>query len=208
MVNQFMCKVIPEGDADRVRRIAAESATIADLLSGCCADVPSKACSDLDCADCIFNYKHKTEMSALLKFIHAELGKKEEDMCKDSTDCNSFPKLETGDLVLYESKAGEKYLMLVLPNGGHAYSLRSGAVVLESVAYDLRHIDTAALKVYRTITDNPISSLTISNILAGADVPLYFAKCVWSKPEFVELTVDEISEKLGYKVKVVGNKED
>lgn len=208
MVNQYMGKVIPEGNVDMVRRIAAESATISEVLSGCCANVPGQACEGLNCVDCMFSYNHKTEMSALLKFIHAELGKKEEDMCKDSTDCNSFPKLETGDLVLYESMAGEKYLMLVLPNGGHAYSLRSGAVVLESVAYNLRYIGNAALKVYRTTADSPISSLTISNILAGSDVPSYFAKCVWSKPEFVELTVDEISEKLGYKVKVIGNKED
>ena len=141
MVNQFMGKMIPEGDVDRVRRYAAVSATVADVLSCCCANVPSKACRDLDCADCMFSYKHKTEMSSLLKFIHAELGKKEENMCKYSTDCNSFPKLETGDLVLYESMDGKKRVMLVLPNGGHAYTLKGSDVVLESVAYDLRYID-------------------------------------------------------------------
>lgn len=58
MVSQFMGKMIPEGDADRVRRIAAESATIAEVLSGCCANVPSQACRDLDCSDCMFNYAH------------------------------------------------------------------------------------------------------------------------------------------------------
>ena len=206
MTTQFMGKVIPEGDVGRVHRIAAESATIDDLLSGCCANVPSKACRDLDCADCMFSYKRKTEMSALLKFINAELGKKEEDMCKDSTDCNSFPRLETGDLVLYELIEGKKRLMLVLPNGGHAYSLKGSDVVLESVAYDLRYIGKAALKVYRTIEDKHISTSTISNILEGVNIPQFTVKCIWSKPEFVELTVDEISKRLGYNVKVIGNK--
>jgi hypothetical protein len=146
-------------------------------------------------------------MSSLLKFINAELGKKEENMCKDSTDCNSFPKLETGDLVLYESVDGEKHLMLVLPNGGHAYSLKGGDVVLGSVACDLRYIGNAALKVYRTVGDKPLSTYVISTILEGAVIPSYLADCIWSKPEFVELTVDEISNRLGYKVKVIGNKE-
>lgn len=206
MTTQFMGKIIPEGDVDRVRRIAAESATISDLLSGCCANVPGPACKDLDCVDCMFSYAHKTEMSSLLNFINAELGKKEEDMCEDSTDCDSFPKLETGDLVLYETVYGEKRLMLVLPNGGHSYSLKGSNVVLDIVACDLQHIDNSALKVYRTTADKPISTYVICYILAGAVVPSHCAKCIWSKPEFVELTVDEISKRLGYNVKVIENK--
>ncbi len=209
MVNQYMGKIIPEGDVDRVRRIASESTTIAEALYLCCANVPAQVCEELDCRDCMFCYAHTPEMSSLLKFIHAELGKKEEDMCKDSTDCSGFPKLETGDLVLYESLDGKRRLMLVLPNGGHAYVLKgNGDVVLDSVDCDLRYIDTAALKVYRPTGDKPLDTYVIRYILAGAVVPSHCAKRIWSKPEFVELTVDEISNKLGYKVKVIGNKED
>lgn len=127
-----------------------------------------------------------------------------------------FPTLKSGDLVV----CGEHTAYIV--TGGGSYKLRESSDPDESAALvghvgdlesllDYGYPEYTPEAVFRPSKGFGISSYVISIALADwRDARIFFGERfsrIWSidDDETKELTVDEVSEKLGYKIKIVGS---
>jgi hypothetical protein len=121
------------------------------------------------------------------------------------TDSNAFTKLDLKDGMVVEYRSGERALHL----DGRLMSLKGG-MPLSSYEYDLTR---RRFPVLRTHDGKPMFDIMkvyktsacgcITRIFDTDNLTL-----IWERkeePDYKEMTVEQIEEKLGYKIKVVGN---
>lgn len=195
-----------------------------ELVEACRADDWNKACScvdctRVDCAECFFSRPTGNNTADDLKRFADEYekshpsAKPEEDKDKDK----GMPELKPGDVVIYECYPGDKKPHKLLHAGCAQYGITtndSGDVILSSwgaTSTDPKVVK-AASAIYRPT--ELYYAISMSGLEAIAKLPLgkypedvnSSAKLIWKRNEEVkELTVDEISKLLGYKVKIVGS---
>ena len=122
-----------------------------------------------------------------------------------------MPKLEPGMVV----KIDTGYCLVQVPGTlefgfiGHSLELRDksdlgSCVTLDYTAcYEYSRILEVFGNPYRATYPTVLSAQAIQRIFRGSTEYL-----LWERQVVKEMTVDEISKKLGYPVKIVGNKED
>lgn len=124
---------------------------------------------------------------------------------------SKMPPLQQGFVLEY--KDGEDVYHYLLMLGADCYGRPFGYTVHEAIYYasmgEFKHIDRDDIVAIYAASGYPgcyrypqVKELV--EILGSARQDEYR---LWQKQEAVELTVDEISKRLGYPVKVIGNEE-
>lgn len=136
--------------------------------------------------ECVKICEENPEVCEMLAYLQKE---KEEEMN------NKMPALEFGDVVKYDDGpygiVGNSYIYLL--------SETDGLIQITGVCRNKSAVENI-VKVYRTSGEGfPQGTLyRIYTGLAGGLV-------IWKKPDVREMTVEQIEDQLGYKIKVVGN---
>lgn len=161
-------------------------------------------CNGFMCPDCILNGEH-THMRAFADYARS---RGFEITRPGYTD--GVPALKAGDVIKYADEDKVRYLLMM--SAECAYELRrtnSGIEIaptywgINTSDYEKQLILSNVLAIYRAKVGWPfwVPSMLERIVDQTAATGLY-----WSREEAKEMTVDEISKELGYRVKVVGDK--
>ena len=193
-----------------------------ELLEACRADDWNKACrrmdcEQVDCTDCFFSRANGNNTAEDLKRFADEYEKVHPSVKPEECKDNDMPEIKPGDVVIFECYPGDKRPHKMLYVGQARYSITandSGDVILDTWGPTLTgySVSEAIVAIYRPT--RLYRAISLSGLAAIAKLPLgeypkdvnSSAELIWKRGEEVkELTVDEVSEKLGYKVKIVGS---
>lgn len=186
-----------------------------ELVDACMTDDWVRACRCVDCkqvkCDECFFYRNTAED---LKRFAVEYVKTHPSV-KPEVSKDDMPEIKSGDVVIYERYPGDDKPHKLLHAGCAQYSITtngSGDVILCSWGATSTDpvVAEAVSAIYRPT--RLYRAITLSGLRAIARLPLgeypkdvnSSAELIWKREEVKELTVDEVSEKLGYKVKIVG----
>lgn len=208
MQETFMGKIVPPAVHGSAR----------ELVEACRADDWNKACNcvdctQLDCYECFFSRAHCNNTAEDLKRFADEYEKVHPSAKPEEDNDSGMPEIKPGDVIIYECYPGNSEPLKLLAVGEATYGIAAGdagSVKISSWGgFKKEHLPRANA-VYRGTVDGMIPT---AGLRAIAELELgcypksvmYSAKLIWKREEAVkELTVDEVSEKLGYKVKIVG----
>ena len=188
------------------RNLETLRAVMSKNVEGCIFNATSHplvgtiGCSSISCMHCICTTKHRDLLKEYLNQT------KEDNMEKQIKAI-----LKPG--MVLRTRAGSFFLWIGGDRGEmYRLSLREverefSDVVLDSILTDSFSPGEVSAVFADTAFDAPaVRPSAIIALLKGKDSE--FARCVWERPKPVkEMTVDEISKALGYKVKVVGNEQ-
>lgn len=109
---------------------------------------------------------------------------------------NKMPELKPGDV--FQDNNG-RWIMVVTPGEGYSLHSTDGSWLLAQCALE----NYTPIKIYRKCSGRLFAVESLGKIVAceGAYTPFWEAS---KNP--VEMTVDEVSDKLGYEVRIVGEK--
>jgi len=111
---------------------------------------------------------------------------------------NNPPKLKPGMVI---RTIQGNWVLIVDRSVGYFVALVDGKIELHNLSADWSLIPEAIQEVYSWCTGFPEHHQLLGLLQHGKTISLL----VWERPEDIrEMTVDEISKELGYKVKVVG----
>lgn len=201
MITYFRGVAVPVGVDRNLERLRA---AVARRVVGCAFDATpctlgDAGCIDVACPDCICDRTHRDLLKEYLN--KAEKENSMEEQIKAI--------LKPGMVI--QTVSGQFFLWIGGPRGEmYTISLRQAerefdAVVLEEINGDsFPPEEINAVFADATFDAPAVRPSVIVALLNGKDPE--FVRCVWKRPEPAkEMTVDEISKALGYKVKVVGN---
>lgn len=204
----FMGKIVPPAVCGAERELV-DACMTADWDKAC----RRVDCTQVDCSACFFHRACGEDLKRFaVEYVKNHPSVKPEE-CKD----DGMPEPQPGDVVIYERYPGDSRPHKLLHAGCAQYSITindSGDVILSSWGTTSTdpEVVKAASAIYRA--SGLYRAITLSGLEAIAKLPLgkypkdvnASAKLIWKREEEVkELTVDEVSEKLGYKVKIVGS---
>lgn len=121
-----------------------------------------------------------------------------------------LPKIQERMVVVFRTEVIREYLLVlsVCPNGDLlGYRLRKSASGIEFCGFHIVK-PSQILEIYGNESPFPDgghiwpSENLLLQIMRGT---VSAEHLIWKHPETVDMTVDEISERLGYRVRVVGN---
>lgn len=205
----FMGKIVPPVMCGQERELV-EACRVVDWDEVCsCIN-----CAHVKCSECFF-FRHNSRDEDLKRFAD-EYEKANPSAKPEENKNDGMPEIKPGDVVIYECYPGDKKPHKLLHAGCAQYGITtndSGDVIINSWGATSTDpvVAKAALAIYRPT--NLYTAITLSGLAAIARLPLgkypksinSSAKLIWKREEVKELTVDEVSEKLGYKVKIVGS---
>lgn len=186
-----------------------------ELVDACMTDDWDKACRRVDCTqvDCSACFFYRACGEDLKRFAVEYV--KTHPSVKPGVSKDDMPEIKPGDVVIYECYPGDNKPHKLLHAGCAQYGITtngSGDVIIYSwgATQTDPKIVKAASAIYRP--SNLYYAITTEGLKAIARLPLgeypedvnSSAELIWKREEVKELTVDEVSEKLGYKVKIVG----
>lgn len=183
MVKTFKGFVVPELlDTEKGRAFVNKIFKSKDVWAGCALTGCGQYCKGIACGSCICSLLPGSEFrcNALEEYVRKYSG---------------VPELEPGDIV----RIGDGFYVHIQHN--RAYRVHDN-YIFDIHLNQPEIIDTGVVAaVYRKVGELHTTS-EIKAILRGS----YEEEPYWKRPESVkEMTVDEISKALGYKVKVVGD---
>ena len=170
--------------------------TVEQLRQVCCWAKFASICSEwgcqgvMDCSDCIFYADDATIEEFAEKKGYGMFGKKKKN--------NEMPVLKAGDVV---HCADGRWALVINHNENGVWGYRVEDKTLDSCS---RHLTQKQIEeIYRQDDSSGIFGDIELVELVNSRPEKWL---IWKRePTVQELTVDEISEKLGYEVKVVGN---
>lgn len=182
------------------RNLEVLRAAVTEEVRGCIFSVTSSplvgkaGCSSIACSNCICHQGHRDLLKEYLNKAEKE----------SSTEEQIKAVLKPG--MVLRTRAGSFFLWVGGPNE-EAYRLEhvNGCVALESCDSLLGwYDDVDAVYAYHNRITPAVAVCSLVALMQGT-YDSYTCR-VWERPELMkEMTVDEISKALGYKVKVVGN---
>ncbi len=193
-----------------------------ELLKACKAGYCDRACicidcRGVDCSECFFSRRNDNSTEEDLRRFADEYERFHPSAKPEENKNDGMPEIKPGDVVIYECYPGDKKPNKLLHAGCAQYGITtndSGDVIINSWGATLTDpvVAKATLAIYRPT--ELYTAISLSGLAAIAKLPLgeypkdihATAKLIWKREEEVkEFTVDEVSEKLGYKVKIVGS---
>ena len=173
-------------------------------------------CSWVSCSECFFSRLHGNSTAEDLKRFADEYEKVHPNAKPEECNDNGMPDTQPGDVIIYERYPMDNRPHKLLHAGCAHYGIITndfGDVMIESwgAAPTDPEVVKSASAIYRPT--ELYHAISMSGLAAIAKLPIGeypkdvnpSAKLIWRREEVKELTVDEVSEKLGYKVKIVGS---
>ena len=206
----FMGKIVPP----------AMSGKECELVDACMTDDWNRACRCLDCEqvecyECFFHRGSGNNTAEDLKRFAYEYVKTHPSVKPEVNKDDGMPEIKPGDVVIYECYPGCRKPIKLLVAGDATYGIAAGdgkSVQIICWGCFKKEYLPEANAIYRGTDDYkmiPSDGLRdIADLKPGCypEYPHVYAELIWKREEEVkELTVDEVSEKLGYKVKIVGS---
>ena len=160
-------------------------------------------CVGINCSDCICDRTHRNFLIEYLNKAEAEREHIMEEQIKALLKPGMIIRTVHGGFRLWVGGGRGEMYQLSLRN----VERELNTVVLDSILTDSFFPREVAAVFADASCDAPaVRPSAIVALLNGKDSE--FVRCVWKRPEPAkEMTVDEISKALGYKVKVVGNEQ-
>lgn len=174
-------------------------ATMSEGVRGCIFNTTSRniiglvGCSDIPCRNCICEHTHRDLLKEYLNKVE-----------KESSMEKRIKAILKPGMVLC-TRAGDFSLWVGGPSD-EAYRLEctGGCVKITGCGSFEEYDRVDAVYAHSSESSPAVTVSSLVDLMQGRDCP--FVHCVWKRPEPAkEMTVDEISKALGYKVKVVGN---
>ena len=188
------------------RNLETLRAAVARGVKGCAFNATpctlgDAGCISVTCPNCICDRTHRNLLIEYLNKVEAEKENTMEDQIKAILKPGMIIRTVHGDFRLWVGGGRGEMYQLSLRNVEREFN----TVVLDSILTDSFFPREVAAVFADAACDAPaVRPSAIIALLNGEDSE--FVRCVWKRPEPVkEMTVDEISKALGYKVKVVGN---
>lgn len=196
MVKTYKGVAVPSGVDSNLEALHA---SVANGVRGCVfatanSTVGDAGCSDVVCPNCICNPRHRDTLKEYLN--KAEKESSMEEQIKKIVKPGMVLRTKKGEFFLWIGGAREEVYRLEHVNGRIALA--------ECDSFDREYDDVDAVYANHNGATPAVCVFSLADLMRGRDC--MFAHCVWKRPEPAkEMTVDDISKALGYKVKVVGN---
>jgi hypothetical protein len=198
MVKTYKYTVVPSG-VDRNPEMLRSA--VARGVKGCAFNATpctlgDAGCVSVTCPNCICGPTHRDLLSEYLN--KAEKENTMEDQIKAI--------LKPG--MVLRTRAGAFFLWIGGVTRGEVYRLEltNGRIALAECDSLDGYYDVDVVYAHHNRATPAVCVTALVDLMQGHDSP--YVHCVWKRPEPVkEMTVDEISKALGYKVKVVGNEQ-
>ena len=204
----FMGKIVPPVMCGKERELV-EVCRTGDRDRVCsCID-----CVHVNCSECFFSRSCGNNTAEDLKRFADEYEKIYPSAKPEEDKNDGMPEIKPGDVIIYECYPGNSKPLKMLAVGEASYGIAAGDAGTVKISswgsFKKEHLPKANA-VYRGTVDGMIPNIGLRAI-ADLELGCYpkgvmnSAKLIWKREEVKELTVDEVSEKLGYKVKIVGS---
>lgn len=200
MIKRFKGVAVPSG-VDR--NLEEVHALMSERVEGCIFNATSRChivglvgCSDIACSNCICAHMHR---DLLKEYINKTKSEKENSAMEEQIKAILKPGM------VIRTVGGQFFLWI----GGvsrECYRIEltpTGVCIRENIAWFRRYgeVDRVFADTHESSPAMPLIAMILS--MNGMDASTWVE---WKRPEPAkEMTVDEISKALGYKVKVVGN---